>query len=476
MFVNNNTIYEHYNVNQFNQNIEELMNKVNLKKLQVGEPNINEINAINEHILNYLKINKRKIYGGYALEYLIKDKSKVDTIYKEYEIPDIDFYTPEPMNDLIAICDLLHTNNFKSVRGRESMHKETYGIYVSNRLFCNITYVPKNIYNNIPFKIINNLFIVHPYFMTIDYLRIFTDPVVSYWRLEKSFERFILLNKYYPLPYNNKKIIFDANSQEKQKLLDIILNHTKKSDSLLHTGMFAYNYFLTQSKIKTYEPLIIQHYELISTNFKIDALKIIELITNTTNKDKIKINEHYKFFQFLDNCVKIYYDDNLICSIYNNNDRCVQYKYTTDNDYLVCSFNYTLLYLLSQQMKYKVDGDDINKNLMFQMISHLTEFRKYYFKSTKKSIFDNTPFEDFSLEYKGNTLSPEKIRQTIGEQRKKNNKPFIFAYEPNTNNKKEISNYIFSNTSGNIITNHKKSYLYDNNDILNEELEVDTTE
>ena len=37
--------------------------------------------------------------------------------------------------------------------------------------------------------------------MYIDYLRMITDPINNYWRLEKIFEKFYLLQKYYPLKY-----------------------------------------------------------------------------------------------------------------------------------------------------------------------------------------------------------------------------------------------------------------------------------
>ncbi len=73
--------------------------------------------------------------------------------------------------------------------------------------------------------------------------------------------------------------------------------------------------------------------------------------------------------------------------------------------------------------------------------------------------------------------------------KKKKNKPFLFTYEPSSKpkdkqddvddkveDKKEMVKYIFSNTSGNKITNIKKSKIFsknendlDNLDIIEEE-------
>lgn len=472
----NNSIYEERHFNQFYDNIDFLMEKVNIKKLEVSDPSISEIKKVNDLILDYIRTNKRKIYGGLALDYLLKDKKAEEEIYKEYECPDIDFYTPDPMNDLIKLCNLLHEENFKFVRGREAIHKETYAIYVNNRLYCNLSYVPKNIYNKIPFKQIDGLNIVHPYFLSIDYLRIFTDPIVSYWRLKdkKTFERFYLLNYYYPLPFSDKNINLKSkeNDEFTEYILKKILEITSDNDTIVHTGLYAYNFYLNESmildkKLPRFKNLSIPYYELISTNYKEDTLNIINKIKEFIDEDDIKIVENYQFFQYLGYCAKIYYKENLICIIYDNNNRCVPFK--KNNKHLVTTFNYTLLYFLSIQMKYKVENDEDNKNFIYIIVSHLIEMKKYYFRRTKKTIFDSTPFEDFCLDYKGSTLSAEKERQLIGEQRKKNNKPFLFAYEPSNKKDQEFGKYVFANTSGNVINNIKKSKLFNTSETIDED-------
>ena len=62
------------------------------------------------------------------------------------------------------------------------------------------------IYNKIKYIQLDGLFLVHPWFMAIDYFRMFTDPMVSYWRLEKHFIRYLKLQKTYPLPLISKPL------------------------------------------------------------------------------------------------------------------------------------------------------------------------------------------------------------------------------------------------------------------------------
>ncbi len=457
--MDNNTLYDYNNLNDFYNNIDNLINQVNKKKLLESDPTITEINNVQSIIYDYIKTNKKKIYGGVALKLLLEEKNATEQIYEDYEFPDIDFYSWDPINDLIKLCNLLHEKNFKYVRGREAMHKESYTIYVNNKQYLNITYVPKNIYNKIPFKEINNLHIVHPHFLMIDYLRIFTDPIVSYWRLKdkKTFDRYYLLQKYFPLPYTNNQLNIDSRTNEQKLLLNKILNFTKDKETLIHIGLFAYNYFAKQINNQVINN--VPYYEIISTDYKKDCLDLINSLD--CDKTKLTIEENFPFFQYFGYNMTIIYDGKILCKIYDNNNRCIPFK--TNENYLIGTFNIIILNNLITLMKARIDNNQELKNQVYIIISNLIQMKKQYLTKTKKSIFDDSPFQDFSLEYKGKTLPPEKERQLIGELRKKRNKPFLFAYDPSTKSESEPINYIFLNSSGNIINNAKKSKLFNTN-------------
>ena len=481
----NNIIYDNNTIKLFYDKYDELIDKVNSIKFSEYEPTQIEMDSVYETIFKFIKDNRKKIYGGIALDYLFKEKKLVYSVYSgDYDYPDIDFYSTEPMSDLIKLCDILHEKNFKYVRGREALHKETYSLYVNNKLYCNITYVPKNIFNKLPYKIIDDYIIVQSQFLTIDYLRILTDPICSYWRLKDKncFDRYYELQKLYPFPYSNKSINIDYNNKDDtvNKLLNSIYNYTLNNKNMIHIGLFAYNEFLKKSKIyeknNKFKVLNVLPYECTSVNYIEDCLEIIKNLKLLLNKEENKeeeliIQENFPFFQYLGYSVSMYYNNKLLCTIYDNNNRCVPYKTiikTNDNkqDKLyIGTFNYVLLNVIILLMKARVDNNEDSKNLYYTMISHLIEMRKYYFKTNRKTLFDNTIFEDFSLDLAGKTLSAEKERQIIGDLRKKRNKPFLFTYDPV--NKKEGENnikYIFRNTSGNIIKSIKKSKLFSNTD------------
>ena len=131
-------------------------------QLYLVEPRISEIQHINKIILTFIKSQKRKIYGGYGLNLLILDSNPKDAIYQAEDMPDIDFYSPEPLQDLIELCNILHELGFKKVSGREAMHKETYSLRVNGHLYCDITYMPANIYHKIKYLFLK-IYLCHPH-------------------------------------------------------------------------------------------------------------------------------------------------------------------------------------------------------------------------------------------------------------------------------------------------------------------------
>ena len=108
---------------QFKENYPKIMKKVGKKKLEEMEPTIDEITQVNGIIIDYIKKNKRKVYGGYALNKLLVAKNPSLAIYDELDTPDIEFYSPDPLGDLTKLCDKLAEAGFKNVIGQEAQHK-----------------------------------------------------------------------------------------------------------------------------------------------------------------------------------------------------------------------------------------------------------------------------------------------------------------------------------------------------------------
>ncbi|AYV81708.1 MAG: hypothetical protein Harvfovirus54_5 [Harvfovirus sp.] len=487
--MSNNYFIRKEDVEELPDHIQDIMKEAQKKKMILVEPHEEEIMKVSNIILNFIRENKRKIYGGYALNLLIKEKNPADAIYSDTDIPDIDFYSPEPLRDLVKLCNLLYKSGFKKVRGNEAQHKETYSIRVSGTLYCDLSYVPRNIYNRMPFREINGLHVIGPEFMMIDNFRLITDMLSSSWRLEKSFKRFYLLQKYYPLPYSKSSIdIKLSNNPETttmmENLLEVIFNFVKNNRTLVVVGFYAYDHFLKASNIlksnssnhKKFKYLEVPYYEIIMDEYKVQTLELLSSLKKTyplLEKD-IHVTEHYPFFQFWGHFSFIYYKDKIIAKIFTNNKKCTplqvvpadrfaNYKILAEPDpkniVNIGSFSTVMLYALITVMKARVDQEQNVKQLYYSFLSHLTEMRNYYFNSTKKTIYDDSIFKEFIVECTGIPITPDQERQLMIEYRKKHNKKYIFSYEPSEDTKGTDLNFVFANSSGNPINNYKNLKL-----------------
>lgn len=466
-------------------------------QLELMEPSEKEIREITGIILSFISEMKRKIYGGFGLNMLIYEVNKQDAFYTKYDLPDIDFYSPEPIKDLIALCNVLYKKGYKKISGKEAIHKETYSLRVNNHLYCDISYVPNNIYRKMPFKIIQDLHITGAEFMMIDYLRMFNNIILDHWRLEKAFARYYLLQKYYPLPFITKPI--NIHEPENTEILDVIQTFLETKHSCVLVGFYAYNHYLHNSGwtynknyASVYKYLPNSYFEVISVNYREDAREIINIISKNPKFEKdINIVEHYPFFQYLGYSVCVYYKEDLILKIYDNNKRCVPYmscpSYKFDKRFLVNKYNKNkiikddinkepsinigsistfMLYTLIIAIKSRIEDNAPEKNIYYSMLSHINLMKNYYLECNNKTIYDKTPFEQFTVRCVGMLITPEQERQLLIESRKMKGKRYIFSYDPSEHDNLEEVHYIFSNSSGNPIQNNKNLQLIDDFEIL----------
>ena len=125
----------------------------------------------------------------------------------------------------------------------------------------------------------------------------------------------------------------------------------------------------------------------------------------------------------------------------------------------------------------RVDDDQDWNDYIYKLINGFVRIRNYYLKENKKSIYDDTLFQGFVIQCKGETMEPErKFRLMIEYRKKKDKKPLLFRYEPGRS--KAPTNYNFPNSSGNEINNEKMKKLklinLENNS--DNELETDSDE
>jgi len=487
---------------QFKEYYPKIMKKVEKKKLMEMEPTLEEITKVHEIIIDFIKTNKRKVYGGYALNKLLIAKNPSLAIYDETDTPDIEFYSPEALGDLIKLCDILHKEGFKNAVGQEAQHKETYSLFVNYQLYCDISYMPGNIYNKSRYIQMEGFNLIHPWFIAIDFFRMFTNPMVSYWRLEKHFARYLKLQKTYPLPLINKPIdIKPYLNDNLNKSIGLLENFLALKSSIVFTGFYAYNYYLISSnyfkKDIRYKQIQMPYLEVYSSNYIEDGLSIIKYIDTLPEeiKSKISYTEFYPFFQFYGYNTVFYFKDNSveipILYLYSNNQKCIPYKevpyisfdnvkikYKKENKSTINigSFDFNILHALIILVKVRVDDDNDWNDIIYTYINGLVAFRKYYFVENKKTLYDDTIFEGFVIDCKGESITPEREKRILIQIRKKLGKPAIYRYEAGVS--KAPGQYYFMNSSGNPIKNKANLKLLEKNlnNKFEDELELELEE
>ena len=459
-------MYRKKDIDKIISNIDKIKNDAEITYQTKIEPTLYEQKEVYTNILNYIKKKKRIIYGGFSQNLLIEKKNSDKMFYNKFNgiyyngacLADIEFYSYDPINDLINITEMLYNKKFKYIEGKEGIHKNTYKVYVNFINYCDISYIPKYIYDNLSYITINNIRCAHPYFMLIDTYRVLTDPLTSYWRLDKTLLRSQLISSYYPFYKKKDKL---HNILNKDIMLDDIntldvLQYIKKNIinkfKLIIIGYFAYNYYINKINSK-YIIQNIPYYEMISLNLIDDAKQIYNILIKLYNNN-ITVEEYYPFFEYTDSKIKFYYKKKLIIILYGNNNKCIINKYLKKKNIYYGNVNLIILYLLITYYYNKInkinnyiniDNEKIDVNII--LIIKLIYYRDKYLELHKLSIIDKSPFQEFIPDCLGNTIKPQ--RQSILNILKKKK----FKYNPSgTINKID---YTYDNISGNKILNQK---------------------
>jgi hypothetical protein len=508
-------LYTEKDSNLLVERVEEIIKNADEISSKIVKPTVDDLWEIIFTVRDFVKEKKRKIYGGFALNKLIEDINPADKFYLDEDIKswDIDFYSPDPIGDAKEIANRLSKKGFIHVQAREAQHDETYKVFAETKDCADISYVPKNIYNKMPFKEVNGLCLTGPHFMMIDYFRVMTDPLTSYFRLEKTFTRLCLMLKYYPLPKNTSSIDIVPPDRDLDIAFHTVHDFLKDKTSTIVVGLYAYNHLIRESGIIDNAKLIkrskggpynkntkrthndttkidyidINYYEVVSTQYKRDARDLILDLQNkfpTSGVTRVTYRENYPFFQYLGYSVDVLFDDEIICRMYHYNSRCTPYfdvpaYYFKKSDYedtkgtiRIGSFATLMMFNLINVMRARTNNDNNTKNLYYTLISHMIELKNYYFARTKKTIFDVSLFQEFILRCVGETTTAQMEKQTRVEKKIKAGKKYSWSFNPlNERDRNNDARYQFKNSSGNPINNDKNMKIDLSENILDDDID-----
>lgn len=440
------------NISNVQKKAEEIFNKNYL------EPCENEYCMVRELILKFIKEKKRIVYGGYAQNELIKAKNPEDDFYGNTRA-DIEFYSPDPIRDLIELCDIINGKGVFNVKGDEGVHPETYKLFANFENYCDISYMDPNVYNTCPIIELNGLRMTHPHFMIVDGYRVYTDLLTSSWRLEKAYYRSNLLEKHYPIPKTDEtkesyKQIIDKKTQEEvlRNIRKLIIMNSK----FVVVGHYGVEYLTKKVEEPSVQVENYPYYQLITTNLKEDYLKIYNILKSMYGK-KISYKKYYKFFMFWDERVEFYYEGQVVLKLYGNNERCIVYQYSDKKKTHFGTFQLLVLYLLIDYNYSKVYGHKHEEKNYLILLNKLFKAKDIYMEENNIDIMKPSNFQHFTVECMGTPVDPIRESRLKGIERLKQGKSFKFSYIPKEDVEGNVPKFTFANSSGMMIDTSKKT-------------------
>jgi hypothetical protein len=169
----------------------------------------NDLKKCLELVKTYILENELMIVGGMAIDLSLKVQNS--QLYDEkFQIPDYDVISFDNVLHANNIGDILCKNKFKNIAIIPALHKTTVRVQISGYTLFDSTFVPKFIYNKLPFMKFENFKFIHPIYQKIDqytslsFLFEVTGPAYNIThRLKKDIIRKNILNQYYNLNIND---------------------------------------------------------------------------------------------------------------------------------------------------------------------------------------------------------------------------------------------------------------------------------
>lgn len=463
----------------FSEECDNIMQKADQERYKRLKPTLKDMWDIIHTVRDFVIEKRRKIYGGFALNKLIESVSPEKKFYDDDDVEkwDIDFYSPDPIADGIEITERLYKKGYKYIVAGEALHEETYKIHAEMIDVADITYMPSNIYNRVQFVAIENMCLTHPHFMMIDYFRVITDPLTSYFRLEKTMGRLKLLAESYPLPvikhHNEKK---GKKSDNHVMALDAVEKFIESNTSVVVVGTYAVN---EMAKKVGCPGVPHEFYEIVSVDFLNDAPKLINAVRKEFgNAELITHAEFHPFFQYLGRSVAVSCDDKIVCKMYSNDERCVPFNTIKTNEkknVQLGSYITVMMYNLINIIKARCDNDTETKKTYMFHNSELMRYRNIHVTKKGGEIHDSSLFNYFVIRCVGETALPKRRKQERIESNKAAGKRYVFRYEPRGGTPPQMAHQ-FKNSSGNVVRKPKDNVVvFDESErAMIEEKKIDT--
>lgn len=162
-----------------------------------------EITNMVEIVETFLMRKKLVCYGGTAINNILPKHAQFYN--RDTEIPDYDFYSPEPLKHAKELADVFYAQGYEDVEAKSGVHYGTYKVFVNFIPMADITYLPNPLFENILAESITIAGIKYapPNFLRMNMFLELSRPAGDISRWDKVLKRLTLLNEYYPFKAKN---------------------------------------------------------------------------------------------------------------------------------------------------------------------------------------------------------------------------------------------------------------------------------
>jgi hypothetical protein len=292
-----------------------------------------EIKYIVEIVEEFLINKKRICYGGTAINALLPPE---DQFYDPTtELPDYDFFSPDPMRDAKQLANIYYKRGFTKVEAKAGVHAGTFKVFVNFIPVADITYMVPELFRKLKKEAysISGIYYSPPNFLRMLMYLELSRPRGNPTRWEKVLKRISLLNKNYPLKgkqceYVEIQRFFDPENKLPEGTERDVFYITR--DSLMNQGVVFFGAMANQMYLrylKKFKHVEFKHtpdFDVISNNPRqtADIVKnrlIRSGIKNVHVREKKGVGEilskHYELLVNKETILMIY--EPLACHSYN---------------------------------------------------------------------------------------------------------------------------------------------------------------
>lgn len=321
-----------------------------VNKQKHDDPDLKAIVGMMEIVKDFIKSKQRIVYGSTAIQEIVKTKK--GTIFTDSEekskIPDYDNYTPDCIADSTELANIFYKKGYPYVKCIRASHSGSVRVGVNFTFVCDFTFVPQWLYEQIPYKTINNIRYASPEYLKIDLYEGQLRPCTNVYRWKKDISRLITLENYFPMP---EPPILQYHTEMKKllknkTLIEKIVKSVSMDPKVIISGGLAFNKYIDIFKerlgvtVKGLGKCDIPYVEVYSPEAKILSTKIAKLIKGEVHEYN-KVLEHYpKTFVISKGKTPLAYIydysplSNIIVDIKNSGKRYVNYPFLVKTCYI----------------------------------------------------------------------------------------------------------------------------------------------